>query len=233
MSAPRLLILAAFFIELGACSSTPDNTALMARAPADVSSSASSEYLLSPGDLLDISVFQVPDLSKEVQVDAAGQISLPLIGNLQAGGQTAHALEAEIAEKLQAKYLQSPQVSVFVRNAAGEEVTVTGAVNRPGVFPIAGRMTLVQALAQSGDVNDVGDASSIRVFHQEYGRSTQTKFNVNDIRAGKAPDPNLYAGDMVVVDTSGGLTAWKNVKEIIAPTSSAASIAATGAILVH
>jgi len=233
MLALRFLAVVALLILLGGCSSPSDTAGFVATAaPANVSGSAaaSAEYLLSPGDLLDISVFQVPDLNKEVQIDAAGQISLPLIGDVKAAGETAHALETDIAARLRAKYLQSPQVSVFVKNAAGQQVTVTGAVNRPGVYPIVGQMTLVQALAASGDLNEVGDPSSIRVFRQANGSRSQAKFNVDDIRAGKAADPSLYAGDMVVVDNSGARTAWKNVRDIISPTT---STVATGALFLH
>ena len=229
MSAVRCFTVMALLILLGGCSSSPGTSNFVATAaPAGVSDPAagSSEYLLLPGDLLDISVFQVPDLTKEVQIDAAGQISLPLIGDLKAAGETAHALEGEIAAKLRVKYLQSPQVSVFLRNAAGQQVTVTGNVNKPGVYPIVGQLTLVQALAQSGDLNEVGDPSSVRVFRQENGSRMMAKFNIDDIRSGKAADPNLYAGDMVVVDTSTGRNAWKTAKDIVSPVVGPAALGA-------
>jgi polysaccharide biosynthesis/export protein len=228
MLAFRFFIVVTLLILLVGCSSSSDTPGFVATAPANGSGVAagSGEYRLSPGDLLDISVFQVPDLTKEVQIDATGQISLPLIGEMNAAGDTAAALETEIAAKLRAKYLQSPQVSVFVKNAAGEQVTVTGAVNRPGVLPIVGQMTLIQALAQSGDLNDVGDPSSIRVFRQANGSRSEAKFNVDDIRSGKAADPSLHAGDMVVVDSSGVRTAWRNVKDIIAPSTGVATTSA-------
>ncbi len=213
-------------VLLEACSSPSDNSGFVATTSPQPPPAASAEYLLSPGDLLDISVFQVPDLTKEVQVDAAGQISLPLIGDVHAAGKTAHALETEIATKLQAKYLQSPQVSVFVKNAAGEQVTITGAVNRPGVYPIVGQMSLIQALALSGDLNEVGDPGAVRVFRQTDGSRVVAKFNIDDIRSGKAADPSLYAGDTVVVDSSGSRTAWKNAKDIMAPAMGPAELGA-------
>lgn len=225
----RVFTVVVLVLILEACSSAQDNTAFVAKASDNVS--ASTQYLLSSGDLLDISVFQVPDLSKEVEIDAAGQISLPLIGEIHAAGQTAQALQTEIAEKLRAKYLQSPQVSVFVKNAAGQQVTVTGAVYKPGVYPIVGRTTLVQALAQAGDLSEIGDHGSIRVLRRVNGTVTQAKFNIDDIRAGKAIDPELYPGDMVVVDNSGIGVAWKNAKDIIAPTSGA--VGAGALLLVH
>lgn len=224
MLAPRVLTIVALFLLVGGCSGASDTSALStsftatapAAAPADGSGTAVSQgYRLSTGDTLDISVFQVPDLTKEVQIDAAGDISLPLIGQVKAGGLTTHGLETEIAAKLQAKYLQSPQVSIFLKNAAGQQVTVDGSVKTPGVHPIVGQMTLVQAVAESGGIDDVGDTSAVLVFRPTNGRRTVAKFNLDDIRSGKAPDPNLYAGDMVIVDSSGSRSLWKNVSSAI------------------
>lgn len=222
---PHRLALIALLMFMGGCST--ESTSFVATAPANFpgSSGISGEYRLSPGDLLDITVFQVPDLTEDVQVDEAGKISLPLIGEVNAAGQTAHQLETQIATKLKAKYLQSPQVSVFVKTAAGEQVTVTGQVNRPGVVPIVGQLTLLQALAESGDLNDVGDPGSIRIFRDVNGGRSVTKFNIDDIKSGKVADPNLYARDMVVVDSSGTRTAWKNTKDIIGPALSPAALA--------
>lgn len=174
-----------------------------------------SDYHLSPGDVLKISVFQVPDLTKEVQLDEAGLISLPLIGDIKAGGMSTHELQAEITKKLKAKYLQSPQVSVFLKNSAGQRVTVDGAVKTPGVYPINGQMTLVQALAHSGGITPLADSSAVIVFRQTAGRRMAAKFNIDEIEAGRAPDLNLLAGDTVVVDTSGARSVWQNVKETL------------------
>ena len=100
---------------------------------------AQVEYRIGPQDLLDISVFQVPDLSKTVKVNASGQISMALIGVVQAGGKTVSELEDEIASKLNAKYLQSAQVSVFVKEANSQQVTVDGAVEKPGKVTLDGQ----------------------------------------------------------------------------------------------
>lgn len=238
MRALRLIAFVAPLILLGGCASVPDSSgpagafvATTATPSSDVSGAdaVAREYHLSSGDLLDISVFQVPDLTKEVQVDATGRISLPLIGQMKAAGETAHELETEITTKLRAKYLQTPQVSVFLKSAAGQHVTITGQVMRPGVYPIVGQMSLIQALAQSGDLNQVGDPSSVTVFRQANGQRQVAKFNVEDIRAGKAADPALYAGDMVVVDSSGGRSAWADVKEVF-PVAGFATEMAVGAI---
>ena len=218
----RLLTVAALLILTAGCASTSDGGGAVpiaftpTAAPAQVVGAVGSEeYRLTTGDLLDISVFQVPDLTKEVQVESSGLISLPLIGQVKAGGETVQELEAAIAVKLRARYLQSPQVSVFLKNSAGQQVTVDGAVKAPGVHPIVGQMTLIQALAESGGIDDVGNTSAVLVFRPQNGRRMVAKFNVDNIRSGKASDPDLYAGDMVIVDSSGARTLWKNVRETI------------------
>jgi len=224
---------------LAGCSNGPDAVDLaggtpssfVAIAPTDspATAGAAAEYLLSPGDLLDISVFQVPDLTKEVQIDATGEISLPLIGGIKAAGETTHSLETELAGKLKAKYLQSPQVSVFLKQSAGEHVTVTGQVIKPGDYPIAGKMTLVQALAQAGDFNTLGDPGSVTVYRQANGSRVAAKFNVDDIRAGKAADPELYPGDMVMVNTSTSRSVLQTFEAIASPIGVAGSVAVTAA----
>jgi polysaccharide export outer membrane protein len=239
MLALRCLILGVLLLFLDGCSSgsaigVAEPGAFEATAePAPVggASPTAGEYHLSPGDILDVTVFQVPDLNKEVQIDGIGNISLPLIGEMKVAGETVHALEGEITEKLKAKYLQSPQVSVFLKNAAGRQVTITGAVTRPGVYPVMGRLTLVQALAESGDINEVGDPSAILVFRQQSGSRMVARFNVDDIRAGKAADPDLYAGDMVVVDASGSRSAWHSFTQVLPVAGFFTSVAGGAGVL--
>ena len=151
---------------------------------------------------------------------------MPLIGEITAAGKTPHVLEREIAAKLSAKYLQSPQVTVFLKKADGEQVSVSGEVTKPGVFSIAGKMTLVQALALAGDIDPVGDPGSVRVFRQTNGSRVAAQFNVDDIRSGKAPDPELLAGDMVVVDGSGSRSFWKGTKDLLPGIGALGSVAA-------
>lgn len=173
----------------------------------------SSDYQISPLDVLDISVFQVPDLTKTVQVSSGGQISLPLIGAVTAAGKTAPSLEKEIAARLGAKYLQSPQVSVFIKEYTSQRVTVEGAVNKPGIFPMTGKTTLLQAIAMAGGLNRVGDPRGIVVFREVEGVRKAAKFDLPAIRSGKADDPVVAGGDVVVVDQSGAKTALRGVRE--------------------
>lgn len=235
MSALRFLAVAALLIFVAGCASVPDAggapgafVATASPAPVSGTSVKSGEYHISPGDLLDISVFQVPTLNREVQVDAAGDISLPLLGEIKAAGKTTQALQAELTQKLGAKYLQSPEVFVFLKGAAGRHVTITGAVRKPGVYPVVGQLTLIQALAESGDLSDVGDPNAILVFRQQNGKRMVARFNIGNIRAGKAADPDLYPGDMVVVDTSGTRSAWHSFTQVL-PVAGFFTTVATGA----
>src|SRR6185312_11872985 len=108
------------------------------------------EARIGPLDLLEVSVFRVPELSKTVKVTASGEIEMPLIGTVHAGGKTVAELETEIKTKLEAKYLQSAQVSVFVKEANSQQVTVDGAVTKPGLVVLNGQTTLLQTIAMSG-----------------------------------------------------------------------------------
>jgi polysaccharide export outer membrane protein len=162
-----------------------------------------TEYRVAPLDMLDVSVFQVPDLSRSVQVDASGRINLPLIGEVGAAGKTVEELQSDIAGRLGEKYLESPQVTVFVKESPASQVTVEGSVNKPGIFPIAGTTTLLQAVALSGGLSDTANAGHVTVFRTVQNQRMAAVFDVKAIRTGKATDPQVYGGDLIVAGESG------------------------------
>jgi polysaccharide export outer membrane protein len=160
-------------------------------------------YRIGPLDKLDISVFQVPELTGSVEVDAAGLISLPLIGQVGAGGKTTNELSQTIAQKLAAKYLQDPQVTVVVKEALSQKITVEGAVQQPGVYPIEGRTTLMQAIAMArGADPQRANEKKVVVFRTVNGQRLAAGFNMVDIRTGRTDDPQVYGNDIIVVDAS-------------------------------
>lgn len=161
----------------------------------------SKSYKIGPLDVLEVTVFKVPDLSKSVQVSEAGTINYPLIGEIMAGGKSARELEQELTIRLGSKYLQKPQITVFVKEYNSQRVTVTGAVKKPGVVPIAGGMTLVQAIAQSGGLDELAENSAV-VFRVMDGKRAGGRYDLADIQAGRGDDPLLQSGDVVVVTTS-------------------------------
>lgn len=161
------------------------------------------DYEIGPRDTLSITVFQVPDLTvKEAKVDASGLLALPLIGSVTAAGKTTVQLADEIAAKLKAGYLQSPQVSVIVLEAIGQKVTVDGAVTEPGVFELKGRTTLLQAVAMAKGPGRDANLRRVAVFRVADGQRTAAVFDLSAIRDGRADDPQILANDVIVVDSS-------------------------------
>ena len=109
-----------------------------------------SAYEIGPLDTLDISVFQVPDLTKSVQLSGTGTINLPLVGEIAVAGRTTQEVERDLTSRLGAKYLQNPQVTVYVKDYSSQRVTITGEIGRPGVYPIKGPTSLLQIVATAG-----------------------------------------------------------------------------------
>jgi len=170
------------------------------------------DYVIGPEDKLRIRVFEVKDLSfDDEQVDASGDIELPLIGKVTAAGLTTAQLEREIARRLGERYLQSPQVSVSVTEGASQKVTVEGEVKNPGVFQIKGRTTLMQAVAMAGGPDDEADLHKVAVIREENGVRRAATCDYDAIRKGRTADPLIEGNDVVVVDGSAAKTLWSNL----------------------
>lgn len=122
-------------------------------------------YLLGPEDVVEISVFNVPELSKfDAQVANDGTISLPLIGAVRAAGLTQRQLRDELAEKLGAKYLNDPQVTLYIKSFMSRPVSVLGSVAKPGQYYLTGRRSLTEVLAMAGGLASVGAAAGKYVY---------------------------------------------------------------------
>jgi polysaccharide export outer membrane protein len=176
-------------------------------------------YKIGPQDVLDISVFKVAELTRSVQVADVGTVNLPLVGEVQAAGRTARELEHDLAKKLGAKYLQSPQVTVYVKEYNSRRVTIDGAVRKPGVYPIRAKTTLVQFIAMAEGPTEASDTSSIVVFRQANGKRSAAKFDLSEIRAGNSEDPVIEEGDVIVVNESATKAAFQNVLKALPITS--------------
>ena len=168
--------------------------------------------MIGPEDKLRIRVFEVKDLSfDDEQVDASGDIELPLIGKVTAAGLTAAQLQREIAQRLGERYLQSPQVSVSVTEGASQKVTVEGEVKNPGVFQIKGRTTLMQAVAMAGGPDDEADLRKVAVIRVQNGVRRAATCDYDAIRKGRAPDPLIEGNDEVVIASSASKALWSNL----------------------
>ena len=197
----------------------PNHTGRLAMAGADRPSAASdpreitgtaispsnlpgtSAYKIGPSDVIEVSVFKVPELSRTVQVSELGTINLPLLSDVAVAGKTGREVERDLARRLQAKYLQNPQVTVFMKEYNNQKITIEGAFKHPGVFPLQGSMSLLQAVATAQGLDDMSD-DTVLVFRTVEGRRQAARFDVSDIRDGSSPDPQLVAGDVIVAGAS-------------------------------
>ena len=161
-----------------------------------------SGYQIAPMDTLDIKVFKMEDLSGEYQVDLAGNVSLPLIGEVSAANMTTAELDRALTAKFGEKYLENPDVSVGIKESAGRIVTVDGAVKKAGAFTALGPMTLMQAVALAGGVTEDANPRRVAIFRQIDGQRQAAAFDLVSIRRGEMQDPRVYAGDIIVIDGS-------------------------------
>ena len=159
-------------------------------------------YKIAPLDTLTIKVVKMPDLSGDFEVDLTGQISIPLIGSITATEYTTAQLDEQLTQKLGAKYLENPDVSVGVKTSSTRSVTVDGAVTKAGGFPVLGPMTLMQAVAQAGGAKPDANLRRVAIFRQINGKRQAAAFDLASIRRGEMEDPAVYAGDIVIVDGS-------------------------------
>ena len=194
--------------------------------PAPSNTSNGSEQPLSSDDVLEVDVFQVDNLDRTVKVDASGRISLPLIGAVEAQGKTIQQLEQEIESRYGAKYLQSPDVTIFLKESARQRVTVDGEVARSGLYPVSSNATLLDSIALAGGLRDIADTSKVYVY-RDAGDGTKlvANYDVKRIRNGAAKNPRIYGGDVVIVFTSQSKVAMNNLKDALGIASSAARIA--------
>ena len=132
--------------------------------------SASRPYLIGPFDKLHIDVFGVEDLQRDVQIDASGNLSFPLVGIVDAAGMTPDELAEVIRQRLRGQYIRDPQVTVNLLETVSQAVTVDGQVNDPGVYPVIGQMTLMRAVATAGGVGEFARLSDVVVFRHRTDR---------------------------------------------------------------
>jgi len=145
-----------------------------------------------------------------VQVADSGTVNLPLVGEIPAAGLTAQQVEHDLTKKLGAKYLQNPQVTVFVKEYNSQRVTIEGAVKKPGVYPIRGQSTLLQMIATAEGVTEIAQ-SEAAVFREVDGKRQAAKFNLDDIRSGQSEDPVLQKGDTIVINDSALAKGYQNL----------------------
>ena len=162
-----------------------------------------SAYLIRAGDVVSVSVFREPDLSLEsVRLDDAGTFSMPLIGEVEAAGMTAAQLSDAIERAYAARYLRDPEVTVQIIEGRPRSIAVEGEVTNPGIYEIRPGYTLLSAMALAGSPTEKAELDEVLVFRTINGQRAGARFDLTDIRAGRAEDVQLLPGDVVVVGFS-------------------------------
>ncbi len=167
-------------------------------------------YAIGPADQITIDVFGIPDLSRTVTVDLAGEIALPLVGPLKVSGMSSNELTTLITQRLRAN-VRNPQVTVNIATAANQSFTVDGAVISPGVYPVLGRMSLMRAIARAQGTTEFTKEDHVVVFRRANNHDYATLYDLRAIRQGAYADPEIFSNDLIVVGESSARRVFKDV----------------------
>lgn len=177
-----------------------------------------SPYYVGPFDRLIIDVYGIEELSKrEVQVDASGRVSFPLVGLLEVSGKTPVEIEQEMVLRLRQAYIRQPQVTVNLKEVLSRIVTVEGEVKKPGLYPLMGRMTLVGAIAKAEGTTDFTRLDDVVVFRTVAGQRYAALYNLEAIRRGNYGDPEIFANDVITVGESKSRRLFKDLAPLASP----------------
>jgi len=158
-------------------------------------------FVIGNDDVLAINVWKEPDISRSIPVRSDGKISLPLVGEVQAAGQTPAKLEVDIASKLKS-YISEPEVTVMVQQINSQKFNILGMVSKPGSYPLANSPTVLDAIAMAGGFKDFAKQKSIYVLRQNSdGTQTRLPFNYKEVAKGINSSQNvkLQPRDSIVV----------------------------------
>jgi polysaccharide export outer membrane protein len=164
------------------------------------SATADANYVIGPADLLDISVWKEPELTRTVPVRPDGRISLPLLNDVQAAGETPTQLATHVTESLK-RYVTDPQVTVIVTAINSQRIYLLGEVTRAGAYPLLPGMTVLQAISSAGGLTQYARTQKIYVLRDGDSGQTKVPFNYRDFLKGRNPEQNvvLKVGDTIVV----------------------------------
>lgn len=161
-----------------------------------------SDYIIGPEDILEITVWKNADLSKQVQVRPDGRISLPLLGDISAAAKTPVQLTEEISAGLRA-YMENPTISIMVKEVNSYQIYVLGEVNKPGKYPLKSKTTLLQGITVAGGFTAMAARNKIVIFRfsNDSDGLTKLKASYDDIvvRDGSTQNMELKPGDQIVV----------------------------------
>jgi polysaccharide export outer membrane protein len=203
--------------SLTACSSglykdLPYGTSAYASFPSIDHAVVPTEYLITPGDVVSLSVFGEPDLTIEkLPVDDAGFIQVPLLGAVQISGLTPAKATSLIAAGLGKRFLKNPNVTLNVIEQTGQNVIVEGQVMKAGAYPVDGQTTLLGAVALAQSPTRIAKLDEVVIFRTINNQRMAARFDLSRIRAGRDPDPQILGGDVVVVGFSQAKSIYRDM----------------------
>lgn len=158
--------------------------------------------LIGPLDTIEVSVFGIPDLDREMQVDASGRIAMPLAGTIDARGKTAEELANAIETALKARYVRNPQVTVNIKSSVSQVVTIDGSVVEPGLYPVTNQMTLMRVVASAKGLTEFAKQEEVVILRTVGDKRMAGLYDISAIRRGAYDDPPVYANDVIIVGDS-------------------------------
>lgn len=209
----KILTFCLIAISVTGCAGTPpprpsaeltvvaDQASLPAPSREDLTA-ADRPALIGPLDTIEVSVFNVPELTQEMQVDASGRISMPLIGTIDARGKTAGELARSIEDALRGKYVKNPEATVNIKSSVSQVVTVDGEVRDPGLYPVTNQMTLMRVIASARGVSEFAREEHVVILRTVNNQRMAGLYDLSAIRRGAYTDPPIYANDVVMVGNS-------------------------------
>lgn len=154
-------------------------------------------------DVLTVDVFGSEELSKkEIQVDASGRITFPLIGTLEVAGKTPGEVSDMMADRFRGRFIRDPQVTVNLKEIFSQTVAVSGEVKKAGIYPVIGRMTLMTAIASAEGWTQFSKKGEVVVLRTVDGKDYAALYDVRAIEKGRYADPEIFANDKVIVGDS-------------------------------
>jgi polysaccharide export outer membrane protein len=158
------------------------------------------DYVIGPEDQLSVVFFQDKDMSADVVVRPDGKISLPLINEIQASGLTPEQLRENVSAEAK-QFIQDPKTTIVIRQINSRKVYITGAVEKPGTYPLMGPTAVLQLIATAGGVKEYADTKKILIIRKEKGRQVTYNFNYKEVVSQKNMSQNidLKPGDTIVV----------------------------------
>ncbi len=168
------------------------------------SAAADNTYALSPGDVLEVSVWKEEGMERNVLVLPDGRISFPLAGHIQAAGKSAEQVEKILAQRLK-RYIPDPVITVTVKSVDGYTIYVIGQVRQSGRFSVSQPTDVLQALSLAGGFTAFADKEDVKILRREGGKQSILPFDYSDVEKGRELESNilLRSGDVVVVPTEG------------------------------